>query len=141
MVKHQQALNDSGTVYFSMKQRFDHVDLRVEKLVKVARFYEALLPALGFTRRMEVEGWLQYESEDKELFFGVTESPRHVSNENRVAFKAESVKELARLAVVAKDAGAKNIEGPMLYVPGYHAVFFEDPCGNRFEVCYREYSR
>jgi predicted enzyme related to lactoylglutathione lyase len=88
---------------------------------------------------VEIEGWLQFESGDAEIgeFFGVTESPGHVPNENRIAFWAESVEEVERLAQTVMLAGARNIEGPMPYNEGYHAVFFEDPCGNRFEVCYR----
>jgi predicted enzyme related to lactoylglutathione lyase len=108
-------------------------------LTKVTAFYEALLPALGFTRRADVEGWLQFEAPDGATtqFFGVTESPTHVPNENRVAFWAESAADVDRIAEVAARAGARNIEGPMDYVPGYYAVFFEDPCGNRLEVCNR----
>ena len=109
-------------------------------MVEVSPFYEALLPALGFTRRVEVSGWLQYESVEggPAAFFGVTESPGHVANENRIAFWAESVAEMERMAEVAVRAGARNVEGPMLYEPGYHAVFFEDPAGNRLEICNRQ---
>jgi hypothetical protein len=45
-----------------MTRRYDHIDLRVPRLAEAAPFYEALLPALGFTRRVRVEGWLQYEA-------------------------------------------------------------------------------
>ena len=127
-------------IAFTMMRRvYDHIDLRAPSLSEIAPFYEALLPELGFTRRVEVEGWLQFEAGDGEVtaFFGVTESAGHVANENRVAFWAESDAEVARLAEVAKKAGALNIEGPMTYEPGYYAVFFEDPCGNRLEVCHR----
>ncbi|RYD70549.1 MAG: glyoxalase [Verrucomicrobiaceae bacterium] len=122
-----------------MARRYDHIDLRVPSLAEVSSFYELLLPHLGFTRRVPVEGWLQFESEDQEndMFFGVTESPGHVANENRIAFWADSISEVDRLADVARRAGARNVEGPMPYEPGYYAVFFEDPCGNRFEVCHR----
>ena len=123
-------------------RRYDHIDLRAPCLAKVTPFYEVLLPALGFTRDVRVQGWLQFEAADGEVteFFGVTESPAHVANENRVAFWAESASEVDRLAEVARQAGARNIEGPMPYEPGYYAVFFEDPCGNRLEVCYRKKS-
>ena len=123
-------------------RRYDHIDLRAPSLAKVTPFYEVLLPALGFTRDVRVQGWLQFEAADGEVteFFGVTESPAHVANENRVAFWAESASEVDRLAEVARQAGARNIEGPMPYEPGYYAVFFEDPCGNRLEVCYRKKS-
>jgi len=122
-----------------MPRRYDHIDLRAPKLADVTPFYELLLPALGFTRDARVEGWLQFEAGDGDIteFFGVTESPSHVANESRIAFWAESVEEVDRLAEVATRAGARNIEGPMAYEPGYYAVFFEDPCGNRLEVCHR----
>ena len=120
-------------------KRYDHIDLRVSNLAAATRFYETLLPALGFTRRVEIEGWLQFESEEEGMapFFGVTESTDHMANENRIAFGAESREEIERLAAIVADAGGTAIEGPMEYTPGYHAVFFEDPCGNRFEICHR----
>lgn len=88
---------------------------------------------------MNIEGWLQFgaEGEGATEVFGVTESRGHVTNENRIAFWAESPSEVDRLARIATRAGARNIEGPFDYAPGYYAVFFEDPCGNRFEVCHR----
>lgn len=118
---------------------FDHIDLRAPSLADVTPFYEALLPALGFTRKAEIPGWLQYEGggEDVTAFFGITESPGHVPNENRIAFWAESPAAVDAVASVAVQAGAQNVEGPMPYEPGYYAVFFDDPCGNRLEVCHR----
>ena len=122
-----------------MKRHFDHIDLRVPRLADVSAFYETLLPALGFSQRVAVEGWLQFEApgEMAAEFFGVTESPAHVPNENRIAFWAESRADVDKIAKVASRVGALNIEGPMDYEAGYHAVFFEDPCGNRLEVCHR----
>ncbi len=123
-----------------MGRRLDHIDLRARCLAEVTPFYEALLPALGFTRRDDVEGWLQFVSEEDPPgeFFGVTESPSHVPNENRVSFRAESMEKVGRLAELALKLGARNMEGPMDYSPGYYAVFFEDPSGNRLEICCRE---
>lgn len=122
-----------------MRRLYDHIDLRVSRLAEVAPFYEQLLPALGFKRRVEVDGWLQFEADDGDItvFFGVTESAAHVPNENRIAFWAESDAEVDRMASVALKAGARQIEGPMPYESGYYAVFFEDPCGNRLEICHR----
>jgi catechol 2,3-dioxygenase-like lactoylglutathione lyase family enzyme len=122
-------------------RRFDHIDLRVRDMEEVRAFYEALLPALGFVQDAKVEGWLQYDAlgEDGSLreFFGVTESPGHVANENRIAFWAESNAEVDRLASIVVNAGAKTVEGPGFEAPGYYAVFFEDASGNRFEICHR----
>jgi len=49
-----------------MRRCFDHVDLRVRSLAEARPFYEALLPALGFTRKVTIEGWLQYEADGTE---------------------------------------------------------------------------
>ena len=108
-------------------------------LQRATPFYELLLPTLGFTRKVDVEGWLQFAAEAGEIteFFGVTESRGHKPNENRIAFWAESNEQVNALAEVAKKAGAQNMEGPMPYEPGYYAVFFEDPWGNRLEICHR----
>jgi catechol 2,3-dioxygenase-like lactoylglutathione lyase family enzyme len=122
-----------------MPRRFDHIDLRVPNLASVSAFYGELLPALGFSRRVDVEGWFQFEGVDPGVseFFGITESVTHVPNENRIAFWAESPAAVDRIAQLAASAGARNIEGPMQYEEGYYAVFFEDPCGNRLEICHR----
>ena len=108
-------------------------------MADVAVFYETLLPALGFSRRVDIPGWLQFEAvgETAAEFFGVTESPAHVPNENRIAFRAESKADVDRIAAAGARVGARNIEGPMEYAPGYYAVFFEDPCGNQLEACCR----
>ena len=122
-----------------MPRHFDHIDLRVPRLADAAPFYERFLPAAGFTRRVFIEGWLQFEAADGAVseFFGITESPGHVPNENRIAFRAESPAAVDRMAETAKSCGAVNMEGPMPYEPGYYAAFFDDPCGNRLEICHR----
>ena len=124
-----------------MSRRYDHIDLRVRSMAEARPFYQALLPALGFTRQAEVENWLQFEAEGTggaTDFFGVTESSHHVPNESRIAFWADSTADLDRLAQLVVRAGARNVEGPGYHEgPGYYAVFFEDPCGNRLEICNR----
>jgi predicted enzyme related to lactoylglutathione lyase len=124
-----------------MRRRFDHIDLRVHSLSEARPFYEKLLPALGFTRDVGIDEWFQYEAvgtDGATEFFGVTESPRHVANECRVAFWADSNSEVDRLAEIVVHAGARNVEGPLYEEAGYYAVFFEDPSGNRLEICYRK---
>lgn len=125
----------------SIRRRFDHIDLRVPSLAAARPFYAVLLPALGFTKDVSVDTWVTCEAEVPSgvaEFFGITESPRHVPNETRLAFWAESTHEVDRLAEVMRQAGGRNIEGPGYDEgPGYYAVFFEDPCGNRLEICHR----
>jgi catechol 2,3-dioxygenase-like lactoylglutathione lyase family enzyme len=123
-----------------MARLFDHIDLRVRNLVEARPFYEVLLPGLGFTRYAPISGWFTYEAVETDgatEFFEVTESSSHVANECRVAFWVESRAEVDRLAAIIRQAGAANIEGPLFEEAGYYAVFFEDPSGNRLEICYR----
>jgi predicted enzyme related to lactoylglutathione lyase len=124
-----------------MRRRYDHIDLRVHSLAEAGPFYEALLPALGFTRRNEIDGWLQFEAVEPggpAEFFGITEAALHQPNACRIAFWAESTAEVDRLAELIRYAGAREIEGPGYDEgPGYYALFFEDPSGNRLEICHR----
>ena len=124
-----------------MRRRYDHIDLRVHDMAAARPFYEALLPALGFTHQVPIAGWVTYEASGTDkppVFFGLIESPSHVANECRNAFWADSHAEVDRLAATAVNAGARHVEGPLYEEPGYYAVFFEDPSGNRLEICYRE---
>jgi catechol 2,3-dioxygenase-like lactoylglutathione lyase family enzyme len=121
---------------------FGHVDLRVADLGAAFPFYDALLPALGFTQAYhggEWKVWATTEPLPSTSYFGITEEPGHVPNGNRVAFSVESAAEVDRLAAVARDAGATELSGPksMPYGPGYYAVFFADPSGNRLEIYVR----
>jgi len=124
-----------------MRRRYDHIDLRVRSLAETQSFYETLLPALGLIRDVRIEGWLQFETAGADSapeFFGVTESSQHVANECRIAFWANSTREVDRLAEIVVRAGARNVEGPGYHEgPGYYPIFFEDPCGNRLEICHR----
>src|SRR4029079_10098054 len=98
-----------------MRRLYDHIDLRVRSLAEARPFYEKLLPALGFTRDVGIDSWLQFETADTGsafAFFGVTESPLHVANECRIAFWADSTSEVDRLAEIVIQAGARNDESP-----------------------------
>jgi catechol 2,3-dioxygenase-like lactoylglutathione lyase family enzyme len=122
-----------------MNRLFDHVDLRVDDLERCGPFYRWLLPHFGFTTRVDIEGWIQFEAPGTAAaeFFGVTEDRRHVANANRVAFWADSKERVDALAAGLQAHGARAIEGPAAESPTYYAVYFEDPCGNRFELVYR----
>ena len=118
------------------------MDLRVGDLAAAQRFYDALLPALGFTERYHGETWKVWATTEAlpgTAYFGVTESAAHTSNENRIAFWVASREDVERVAAVAREAGARDLSGPkeMPYGPGYYAAFFADPSGNRLEVYVR----
>jgi catechol 2,3-dioxygenase-like lactoylglutathione lyase family enzyme len=121
---------------------FGHIDLRVSGLAAAQAFYEALLPALGFSERYHGEHWKVWGTPappPAAVYFGITESAGHVANENRIAFSVSSRDEVDRIADIARAAGAAELSGPkeMPYGPGYYAAFFTDPSGNRLEVYIR----
>lgn len=127
-----------------MKTRiFDHIDLRVAEMAPARKFYGQLLPALGFTEASGNDDVRTYQApgDKPTAFFAFEIDRKHSPNANRIAFWAESRAEVDRLAEVVRQAGGRNIEGPELcreYSPGYYAVFFEDPSGNKLEICFRE---
>jgi catechol 2,3-dioxygenase-like lactoylglutathione lyase family enzyme len=121
-----------------------HIDLRVRSFESVGNFYRQILPAIGFTEDRSGEGWIGFYSDGafpSRAFFGLSEDPQHLVNGTRIAFWAESRKEVDRIGGIVIQAGAINVEGPDLnpeYGDGYYAIFFEDPEGNKYEVVCRE---
>ena len=125
------------------RRLFDHIDLRVKNRATAQEFYGQVLPAIGFRVDKSGEEWGLFEADGGKAvdFFGFTEEADHRPNGNRIAFWAESCEAVDKIAEVVRKAGGKNLEGPELcvgYSPGYYAVFFEDPDGNKLEVCCRE---
>ncbi|MBA3961921.1 MAG: VOC family protein [Chthoniobacterales bacterium] len=124
-------------------RRFDHVDLRVRSLVEALPFYEKFLPALGFNRISGEGHWRTFSlaEPDPTEFVWIVEALSHQPNETRIAMWADSRAEVDRVAKIVADAGGRVLEGPELcedYGPSYYAFFFEDSCGNRWEVCCRK---
>ena len=122
--------------------RFGHIDLRVSDIDAAVGFYEALLPALGFPVTYHSTTWKVWATTDPlpaTAYFGITEEPTPVANSTRIAFSVGSAEEVDRLAEIARQAGAIELSGPkpMPYGPGYYAVFFADPSGNRLEIYVR----
>ncbi|HEY4282908.1 MAG TPA: VOC family protein [Chthoniobacterales bacterium] len=128
-----------------MKARYlDHVDLRVRDFSRAMNFYGQLLPALGFTCNRSDSEWGTFYSvggDKTSAFFGFTEDRNHQPNGNRIAFWVDSRSEVDEIAGLVREIGGQNLEGPELcaeYSPGYYAVFFDDPDGNKLEICCRE---
>jgi len=122
---------------------FDHVDIRVRDLVAVRDFYDGFMKALGL-RNVPFEGavrvYLRLVDGKSHEAVAVVQEAAHVPSFVRIAFAAPSREEVDRLATAAMNAGARNLEGPMLcpeYTDDYYAAFFDDPDGNRLEICSR----
>ena len=57
----------------------------------------------------------------------------------RIAFAAPSTDFVDEVARVVRAHGGQNVDGPGYFGqhhPTFYAVFFEDPLGNRLEVCH-----
>lgn len=124
--------------------RLQHIDLRVTDAARAHAFYAKLLPVVGFPTEDSSESWRSWVAEGADTpfrpWFGFTEDRDHRPNQNRIAFAAASREEVDRAARVAREAGARIESGPRdcpEYSATYYAVFFEDPSGNKLEVCHR----
>jgi catechol 2,3-dioxygenase-like lactoylglutathione lyase family enzyme len=136
-----------------MKTRiFDHIDLRVKDMKAAAEFYAKFLPQLGFVKEkhepapegMVAEDFHAFYSaggDKPSEFFCMNEDKNHRPNGTRIAFWAETRAKVDEIAKCVREAGGKNLEGPEIcaeYSPGYYGFFFEDPDGNKLEICCRE---
>jgi catechol 2,3-dioxygenase-like lactoylglutathione lyase family enzyme len=125
-------------------RRLDHIDLRVKNFKVARKFYEKLLPAIGFTCDRSDKTWATFYSvgpDNPSDFFGFTEDRDHQPNGTRIAFWADTREEVDRIAQLVRDIGGRNLEGPEIcvdYSSGYYGFFFEDPDGNKLEICCRE---
>jgi len=107
-------------------------------------FYGKLLPELGFVRESPGEDFHTFYSaggDKPSEFFCFSQDKDHQPNGTRIAFWADTRKQVDRIAELVREAGGKTLEGPEVcrdYSPGYYAFFFEDPDGNKLEICCRE---
>jgi catechol 2,3-dioxygenase-like lactoylglutathione lyase family enzyme len=136
-----------------MKTRLlDHIDLRVKDMEAAAKFYAKFLPQLGFVREKhepappesageDFHGFYSAGGDRPSEFFCLSEDKNHRPNGTRIAFWAETREKIDAIAKLVRQAGGKNLEGPEVcieYSPGYYGFFFEDPDGNKLEICCRE---
>jgi catechol 2,3-dioxygenase-like lactoylglutathione lyase family enzyme len=128
-----------------MKTRcFDHIDLRVTDMETAKKFYRKFLPQLGFVHESPGKKYLTFFSaggDKPSEFFCFSPDKNHKPNRTRIAFWADTREEVDRIAKLVRDAAGKKLEGPEVcksYSSGYYAFFFEDPDGNKLEICCRE---
>lgn len=121
---------------------FSHIDLTVSSFDSAMPFYERVLPELGFTRTFHSPKWKVFAAGGalpSAAYFAITENPAHTPNENLIGFWAENREEVDRFARLVEESGGKILDGPRQFPisPSYYAVYFTDPCGNRFEYLHR----
>jgi predicted lactoylglutathione lyase len=126
---------------------FSHIDMRVSDADAVRPFYDALMPLFGTeptTVRAARYGYTRRYGTVRADFFNIFEDPEARPTQTRIAFAAPSRPFVDRVAEVVREHGGRNIEGPAYLTeahPTFYAVFFEDPLGNRFEVCHHRMDR
>ena len=119
----------------------DHLDMRVRSLAQARTFYDPFCAALGLTKIDVGEEWICYGAPDSSLpFLAIDADPEFVAGHSRIALRASSNSDVDRISDVARASGAGRYEPPQTcpeYSAGYYASFFEDPDGNRYEICHR----
>ena len=126
---------------------FSHIDLRVAHAEAVRPFYDSLMVLFGTeptTPRVVRYGYTRRYGSIRADFFNIFEDPDARPTATRIAFAAPSVAFVDEVADVVRRNGGKNIEGPQFFEqhhPTFYATFFEDPLGNRFEVCHHRMDR
>lgn len=121
---------------------FSHIDLRVSDADAVRPFYDALMALFGTeptTPRVVRYGYTRRYGSVRADFLDIFSDPDARPTATRIAFAAPSTAFVDEVSVIVRTRGGKNIEGPQYFDqhhPTFYAVFFEDPLGNRFEVCH-----
>ena len=133
----------------------DHADIRVPSLAAVEAFYDAVLPAVGLSRKSEshvgrdgewvgvdashprnvIEYHTPIEPGSPGWFVGFIEARGMIPTETRIAFAMDSEANLAAAEPLIVNAGGRVVEWSI--DAGYPALFFEDPAGTRLEFCAR----
>ena len=124
-------------------RHFDHLDLRVNDRQKAQEFYRRIGPLIGFPHEDDSGEWLCYGSVPWTgigEYLAITEDRSHQPSRICHALWAQSKDEVDRIAAGLRAVGVPALEGPDMFYRGHYAVYFEDPSGNRFEVCHREYT-
>ncbi|HEY7114698.1 MAG TPA: VOC family protein [Thermoanaerobaculia bacterium] len=137
-----------------MEPIIDHIEITVRDMGVAVRFYDRLLPLLGFDVRKRVRAVIDaHEKEvveygDPRLGFAITSARTGFRDEtihrrrpgslHHLAFRAASRAEVDRLHAEVKGIGATIVSPPREYPeytpPGYYAFFFKDPEGIKYEI-------
>ena len=115
-----------------------HIDVHVRNIQAAKRFFDALAPAVGYRIRADYDEFVGYEPERGGCpRIGFILDTQHGSGLMRLAFGVESREAVDAAANIARESGAKNVDGPSLhpeYGDDYYAAFFEDADGNLYEI-------
>ena len=124
----------------------DHTGIGVADVARSAKFYDAVLGALGLRRVMQIPSGIGSDAVgygvDYPIFWIDKFHPHGV--QQHTAFAAKSRAEVdafyaAAMKIGGTDNGAPGLRGTAKgYPPGYYAAFVLDPDGNNMEAVFRD---
>ena len=137
-----------------MEPIIDHIEITVRDMSVAQRFYDQLLPLLGFdlanisSARIDEHEKHVVSYEHSRLGFAITSPRRAFLGESinrrkpgslhHLAFRAVSRAEVDRLHVEVTAIGATIVSAPREYPEytpaGYYAFYFKDPEGIKYEI-------
>src|SRR5690606_19861778 len=116
-----------------------HTSINVSDYQKSKKFYQDILKPLGYELKMEfgTSGGF-FDGKNTDLWI----SEKKVTDNNHVAFHAETRQQVDQFYQAALQAGGKDNGKPGLrpdYSENYYAAFILDPDGHNIEaVCFAE---
>ena len=124
----------------SLGGMIDHFGVNCSDLEASARFYDAVLGVLGYTRQMDVGVAIGYGTDKPDFWIAGGEPASGPNREIHVGFTADSADTVRRWHATALGLGAESLHEPRLW-PEYHERYFgafvRDPDGNNVEaVCH-----
>lgn len=140
-----------------MQPIIDHITITVKDLNVAEKFYDKLMPILGFKMENKCKGKVEAHEFDvveycHPLLLFALVSPRSIFKDETIhrrkpgalhhlAFKANSCEEVDELYSKIKAIGANIVDSPQYYPQHgekYYALFFKDLEGIKYEIVYEE---
>jgi catechol 2,3-dioxygenase-like lactoylglutathione lyase family enzyme len=127
------------TVERTGKSMIDHISVGVADLERSARFYEAVLSALGLARLVTRPATIGFGKSYPEFWINLRAGMAQVAPESgaHVCLRAKSTGEVDAFHAAALQAGGTSDGAPGLRPHervSYYAAFVRDPDGNRVEA-------
>ncbi len=138
-----------------MKPTVDHIQITVKDLNRSERFYDRLMPILGFDLALKSKGRVEAHDFDvveyvhSSITIGINSPRQSFKNEqvhrrkpgalHHLAFRAQSIQEVDELYSLIRNIGAQIVAPPQFYPEHgarYYALFFKDPDGIKLEIMF-----
>lgn len=117
----------------------DHISIGVRDLAASAKFYDAALAPLGYTRMIVRETTIGYGKQYPDFWLNERRAMAPVDPDTgtHICVRAPSAEAVKAFYDAAMKAGAASDGPPGLrpeYTDGYFAAFIRDPDGNKIEA-------